>query len=90
MNDDSSEFDRFGDLGSFADLSTALGELKRLADLVGYDFDEGMKTVSGSRDTTAPCGPYTFEYLVKEITAHAYATVDRVREAFNVPLPYTA
>lgn len=65
----------------------AITELRKLADLVGYDLDEGLRQIEGERDTDIPRGPYTFEDLVMEVTAHAYAAIDRVREAFDVPLP---
>lgn len=65
----------------------AITELRQLAELVGCDLDEGMRQVEGERDTDLPRGPYAFEDLVMEVTGHAYAMCDRVREAFGVPLP---
>ena len=65
----------------------AYTELRQLAELVGFDLAEGLRHVEGERDTDMPRGPYTFEDLVMEVTAHAYMAADRVREAFGVPLP---
>lgn len=65
----------------------AIGELRHLARLVGFDIDEGLRHIAGERDSDLPRGPYTLKDLVMEVTGHAYATVDRVREAFDVPLP---
>lgn len=65
----------------------ATAELRRLAELVGFNLDAGLRQVEGERDTDMPRGPYTFEDLVMEVTAHAYAMCDQVRKAFGVPLP---
>lgn len=65
----------------------AITELRQLAELVGCDLDAGLRQIEGERDTDMPRGPYTFEDLVMEVTGHAYAMADRVREAFGVPLP---
>lgn len=65
----------------------AITELRQLAELVGCDLDAGLRQIEGARDTDLPCGPYTFENLVMEVTGHAYAMCDQVRKAFGVPLP---
>ena len=65
----------------------AITELRKLADLVGFGFDEGMRQVEGERDIDMPRGPYTFEDLVIEVTAHAYMAADQVRKAFGLPVP---
>lgn len=65
----------------------AITELRKLAELVGFDLDAGLRQVEGERDTDMPRGPYTFEDLVMEVTAHAYIAADQVREAFGLPVP---
>lgn len=65
----------------------AVAELRQLADLVGFDLDAGLRQVEGERDTDMPRGPYTFEDLVMEVTAHAYIKCDQVRKAFGIRVP---
>lgn len=65
----------------------AITELRKLADLVGFDLDAGLRQVEGERDTDMPRGPYTFDDLVMEVTAYAYMAADQVREAFGLPVP---